>query len=337
MVLIGAQTESALQEPPVSARAAHQRQGTFLNPGYPWHQPPISVTLPFFLRRFAASLLRTRASSLERVPNDGAMLRQNALSSVPTVTWVGHSTLLVQMGHVSFLTDPIWAGTASPLPFGPRRYVDPGLRIEDLPPIDFVLVSHNHYDHMDLTTLRRLGARGTRFFVPLGNAEILASAGIGPVEELDWWETRIVGSVSVHCVPARHWSRRGAGDLNKSLWSGWVVVASDRRFYFAGDTGMFAGLEEIGERLGPFDLAALPIGAYSPGEMMAPSHLDPEQAVTAAAALRARHTVAIHFGTFDLSDEPLDEPPLRFADASMRAGRGLELDWVLNVGETRFW
>jgi len=203
--------------------------------------------------------------------------------------------------------------------------------------VDFVVVSHNHYDHMDLATLRSLSKRGTRFFVPLGNAHILSDAGVGPVEELDWWDARRIGQVEVHCVPARHWSRRGATDFNKSLWSGWVVRAPDRSFYFSGDTGMFSGFADIGERFGPFDLAALPIGAYSPKEMMEPSHLNPEQAVAAAVALRARHTVAVHFGTFDLSDEPLDEPPHRFVDASRKADRGSDLDWVLKVGEMRVW
>jgi len=325
------------QEDPMRARPAHHGPKAFFNPGYPWHEPPVSVTAPFFLRRFATSLMGAKAGTPDRVANDGAFLRQNALGSVPSVTWIGHSTVLVQMGHVTFLTDPIWSRTASPLPIGPRRYVAPGLALEDLPHVDFVVVSHNHYDHMDLETLHCLARRGTRFFVPLGNARLLEREGIGPVEELDWWDSRTLGEVTIHSVPARHWSRRGVSDLNQALWSGWVVHASDRRFYFAGDTGSFSGFEEIGARLGPFDLAALPIGAYSPSAMMAPSHLDPEQAISAAESLAAKRSIAIHFGTFDLSDEPLDEPPRRFRAASARAGRGDAVDWVLKVGETRLW
>lgn len=328
---------ASAEEHRLSAPPAHHESGGFVNPGHPWSEPPLSVTAPFFLRRFTTSLLGARSPKLERVENDGAFLRVNALGSEPTVTWVGHSTLLVQMGHVSFLTDPIWSSTASPLPVGPKRYVAPGLALADLPSIDFVVVSHNHYDHMDLDTLRRLSGPGTRFFVPLGNRAVLESAGIANVEELDWWERRRVKGVDVYCVPARHWSRRGVRDLNKALWSGWAVVAPDRRFYFAGDTGMFAGFEEIGARLGPFDLAALPIGAYSPTAMMAPSHLDPEEAIDAARSLSAKRSVAVHFGTFDLSDEPLDEPPRRFRRASLRAARGDGVDWVLKIGETRAW
>jgi N-acyl-phosphatidylethanolamine-hydrolysing phospholipase D len=326
--------------PAESATArAHHVEGGFRNPGgAPGHgQAPPTVTLPFFVRRIAASFSRDTRPVPQKVANNGEFLRENSLGSVPTVTWVGHSTLLVQMGHVTFLTDPTWSATASPIAVGPRRFVEPGLAFEALPVVDFVVVSHNHYDHMDLTTLRWLADRGTRIFVPLANAATLRGAGIDTVEELDWWETRAVGQVEIHCVPAQHWSRRGLFDEDRALWSGWVVKAADRRFYFAGDTGKFPGFGEIGARLGPFDLAALPIGAYEPREMMAPAHLSPEEAVEAAIALQATRSIAIHFGTFDLSDEPIDEPPRRFRAASAAADRGDDRDWVLAIGETRLW
>ena len=326
----------------VEARAeasSHRIEGGFRNSGgIPGHgNAPATVTLPFFLRRVASSLSWAKVPAPPVVANDGAFLRANAVASVPTVTWVGHSTLLVQMGHVTFLTDPTWSSTASPVALGPRRFVEPGLRMEDLPAVDFVVVSHNHYDHMDLDTLRTLADKGTRIFVPLGNAGTLRSAGIVNVEELDWWQQRSVKRVAIHCVPARHWSRRGLFDGDRALWSGWVVVAEDRRFYFAGDTGAFAGFAEIGDRLGPFDLAAVPIGAYEPQAMMKPAHLNPEEAVAAATAARAAKSVAVHFGTFDLSDEPIDEPPKRFRAASLAAGRGETQDWLLAIGETRQW
>jgi N-acyl-phosphatidylethanolamine-hydrolysing phospholipase D len=315
------------------------RDGVFANPGgAPGHgNPPASITLPFFGRRIASSLSRAPVPSPPVVPNDGAFLRENSKGSVPTVTWIGHSTFLVQMGHTTFLTDPTWSRTASPVALGPRRFVKPGLRFRDLPKIDFAVVSHNHYDHMDLPTLKMLSRRGTRIFVPLANAELLRSAGIENVEELDWWETRTVGEVTVHCLPAQHWSRRGLFDENEALWSGWAVVASDRRFFFAGDTGHFPGFAEIASLLGPFDLAALPIGAYEPTEMMKPAHMNPEEAVQAAIALNAARSVGMHFGTFDLTDEPIEEPPKRFRAASAKAGRGPDKDWVLAIGETRRW
>ncbi len=313
--------------------------GVFANPGgAPGHgNPGASVTLPFFGRRISSSLSRAPVPSPPVVANDGAFLRENANGSVPTVTWIGHSTFLVQMGGVTFLTDPTWSRTASPIALGPRRFVKPGMRFKDLPKVDFAIVSHNHYDHMDLDTLKMLSRRGTRIFVPLANADTLRSAGIENFEELNWWDSRTVGGVTVHCVPAQHWSRRGLFDENEALWSGWAVVAADRRFYFAGDTGLFPGFAEAADRLGPFDLAALPIGAYEPSSMMKPAHLNPEEAVEAAVALKAARSVAMHFGTFDLTDEPVEEPPKRFHAASAKAGRGKDVDWVLAIGETRKW
>jgi N-acyl-phosphatidylethanolamine-hydrolysing phospholipase D len=215
--------------------------------------------------------------------------------------------------------------------------VPPGIALDDLPPIDFVLVSHGHYDHLDVRTLAALAKRDphTRFLVPLGNAELLRENGVENVDELDWGDTREVGGVAVHCLPAQHWSRRGLGDQNQTLWSSWAVTGPGRRFYFAGDTGYFDGFARIAEALGPFDLAAVPIGAYRPVEMMKHAHLNPEEAVQAAVDLRARRAIAMHFGTFDLSDEPLDEPPRRFLEAAAMSPLGEGGAWVLRVGEMR--
>jgi N-acyl-phosphatidylethanolamine-hydrolysing phospholipase D len=295
------------------------------------------VRLPFFLRRLGGAF-RDRAGVPERVANDGAFLRENARHSVPTVTWVGHATLLVQMDHVTFLTDPIWSDTASPVSFaGPRRFVPPGLAIDDLPPIDFVVVSHNHYDHLDLASLAALAERDaeTRFLVPLANGALLRDHGIANVEELDWGETRTHANVVLHCLPAQHWSRRGLADEGRALWASWAVTGPDRRFYFAGDTGYFDGFSRIEEALGPFDLAAVPVGAYEPVAMMRESHLNPEEAVQAAVDLGARRALAMHYGTFDLSDEPLDAPPRRFREAAATGPLGADAAWVLRIGETR--
>ncbi|MGI9590039.1 MAG: MBL fold metallo-hydrolase [Myxococcota bacterium] len=296
-----------------------------------------SVRLPFFARRVAGSF-RERPGAPASLGNDGVFLRENAKHSVPTVTWIGHATLLVQMDHVTFLTDPIWSDTASPVSFaGPRRFVPPGLALEDLPPIDFVVVSHNHYDHLDVASLAALAERSaaTRFLVPLGNGALLREHGVANVEELDWGDAVEHEGVRVFCLPTQHWSKRGVGDDNEALWSSWAVVGPERRFYFAGDTGYFDGFARIAEIFGAFDLAAVPIGAYEPAAMMRESHLDPEEAVRAALDLRARRALAMHYGTFDLSDEPLDEPPRRFVDAAEALGLGREAAWLLRIGETR--
>ena len=295
------------------------------------------VRFPFLLRRLAGSF-RERPGAPERVANNGVFLRYNAKHSVPTVTWVGHSTLLVQMGGVSFLTDPIWSKTPSPISFmGPRRFVEPGIALGDLPEIDFVLISHNHYDHLDLPTLVDLAVRNpeTRFMVPHGNGDLLRRNGIVNVEEYDWGDVTEHAGVMIHCLPSQHWSKRGLGDDQKALWASWAITGPERRFYFAGDTGYFDGFRRIGKTLGPFDLAALPIGAYAPREMMRFTHMNPEESVESAIDLRAERALAIHFGTFDLSDEPVDEPPHRFLDAARKSGLGEDAAWVIRIGETR--
>ena len=303
----------------------------------PWVRAGPLVTVPFFLRRAVGSFF-PRSGAPPVVANDGVWLRDNARLGWASVTWMGHASVLVQMDRVTLLTDPIWSSTASPVSFlGPRRFVRPPMPIAALPPIDAVLVSHSHYDHLDLPTLRALAARGTRFFVPLRVGELLRDGGIGPVEELDWWESRVVGNVTITCVPARHWSQRGLGDMNRTLWSGWVAVGPTHRFYFAGDTGITRSFVDIGARLGPFDLAALPIGAYDPPAMMQPVHLNPEEAVQAGLVLNARRMLGIHYGTFDLTDEPLDEPPRRFHAEAVRRDLDASRIWTPAVGETRGW
>ena len=297
----------------------------------------LSTRLPFFWRRISGSF-SDRPGAPAVVANDGAFLRENAKHSQPTVTWVGHATMLVQMDHVTFLTDPIWSETASPVSFaGPKRFVPPGIALADLPEIDFVVISHNHYDHMDLPTLIALARRdpGTRFFVPLENAALLRENGITNVEELDWGAFAEHEGVRIHCLPAQHWSKRGFGDDRMMLWSSWAVVGPERRFFFAGDTGYFDGFARIAEALGPFDLAAVPIGAYEPTEMMKASHMNPEEAVQAAVDLQARRAVGMHYGTFDLSDEPLIDPPRRFRAAAASHELGADRAWLLEVGETR--
>jgi N-acyl-phosphatidylethanolamine-hydrolysing phospholipase D len=297
-----------------------------------------SVAVPFFARMVLRRFGHDPGPPPPVVPNDGAFLRDNAAHSVATATWIGHATVLVQMDHGTFLTDPMWNEIASPVSFaGPRRFVAPGVALDRLPPIDFVVVSHSHYDHTDLPTLRALSNGRTRFLVPLGLGALLRDDGIAPVHELDWWDTIRIGALDVHCVPAQHWSQRGLTDRDDTLWSGWAVVGPTRRFFYAGDTGYFAGFREIGERLGPFGLAAVPIGAYEPAAMMRVFHMDPEEAVSAALDARAERVLGVHWGTFELTEEPLDEPPRRFQAAGRGRGHDPARVHTPAVGETHRW
>jgi len=289
----------------------------------------VAVAAPFFWRRAWASL-RPRPGAAPRVVFDPRALEKN-----PSLTWIGHSTFFFRMDGLSFVTDPVFSKRASPLSFaGPKRLVPPGVGPSDLPRPDFALLSHDHYDHTDLPSVRALAARGVPFVVPTGIAPLVRSAGGAVAAELGWWESTDVHGLRVTCVPARHFSGRGLTDRNRRLWAGFVVAGRERSVYHAGDTALFDGFAEIGRRLGPIDLAALPIGAYEPRSIMAPVHMNPEEAVTAAVALDARGTVGMHFGTFDLTDEPLDEPPRRFLAEAARRGIA-DRAFVMAVGETR--
>ncbi|HVO09405.1 MAG TPA: MBL fold metallo-hydrolase [Vicinamibacteria bacterium] len=298
----------------------------------PVHQGPgrlsARVALPFFWRRLRASA-QPRAGAALLVPFDPA-----ALESGPAVTWIGHATFYVRLDGAGFLTDPIYSERASPLAFaGPRRMVPPGVPLPALPRIDFALLTHDHYDHSDLPTMRELAGRGVPFVVPSGLAALVSRAGGRVAAELGWWQTAEVAGLRVICVPARHFSGRGLRGRNRTLWCGFVVSGGNGRVYHAGDSALFAGFAEVRRRLAPIDVALLPIGAYEPQAMMHPIHLDPEEAARAASDVDARVTVGMHWGTFDLADEPPDEPPRRFLAEASRLGLQRRAR-VMAVGET---
>ncbi|HEY1494532.1 MAG TPA: MBL fold metallo-hydrolase [Candidatus Solibacter sp.] len=230
------------------------------------------------------------------------------------VTLVNHSTVLLQWRGANVLTDPIWSERASPFSWiGPRRRREPGVRWDDLPRVDAVLISHNHFDHLDLPTLRRLAARGDSVFVvPVGTARLLLQEGIAPVHELDWGESLSLPGLAIHSVPAAHFSARGMFDRNRSLWCGYMIASRERLIYFAGDTGFGAHFAEIRAQFGSPDLALLPIGAYEPRWFMSPIHMGPDEAVRAHKILAARTSIAIHQGTFQLADEGIDTAKKQF-------------------------
>jgi len=226
------------------------------------------------------------------------------------VTSIGHSTFLIQTPAVNILTDPMYSERAGPWNLlGPRRIRRPAVAYKDLPPIDLILLSHNHYDHCDIPTLKRLARRfDPRVVTPLGNAALVRSAGIRRVEELDWWQPSAMAPLPLVLTPAHHFSARTPFDRNRALWGGFVVTTRSRRIYFAGDTAYVPFFREIRERLGPPDLALLPIGAYEPRWFMRAVHMNPDEAVQAHLDLQAAESVAMHYGTFRLTAEGIDEP-----------------------------
>lgn len=271
--------------------------------------------------------------------------------TVPTVTWIGHATLLVQSGGLNVLTDPIFSERASPVQFaGPRRAQPPGVALDDLPPIDVVVISHNHYDHLDRNSVVALDAharqRGanTLFLVPLGQKPWFASIGITHVVELDWWQKHVVRGVEFHLTPVQHWSARGINDRSQTLWGGWSVLAPDLHWYFGGDTGYsrdfadtrlhFANRQTPAQG-GGFDLALIPVGAYEPRWFMREQHINPLEAVQVHLDLGAKHSIGMHWGTFTLTDEALDQPPQDLAAAKREKGVSDTDFSLMKIGETR--
>jgi L-ascorbate metabolism protein UlaG (beta-lactamase superfamily) len=252
------------------------------------------------------------------------------------VTWVNHATMLVQTEGVNVLFDPVWSDRLGPVSWaGPSRARPPGLRFEDLPPIDVVLVSHNHYDHMDVESLRRLAREhGPRMYAGLGNAAYLRSVDVLGAADLDWWDSvPLTDDVTIHAVPAQHFSGRGLEDRDRTLWVGFVIDTPHGAIYFAGDTAFGPHFLRVREKFGRVRLALLPIGAYRPRWFMRPVHVDPEEAVQAHRILGAHTSIAMHFGTFPQGDDGQDEPA---ADLS-RALRGNESEhfWILEHGVGR--
>jgi N-acyl-phosphatidylethanolamine-hydrolysing phospholipase D len=260
-----------------------------------------------------------------------------------SVTWVGHSTVLLQLGPLNVLTDPVWGERASPLSWiGPRRLMKPGLDFDALPPIDLVLLSHNHYDHLDAGSIRRLAHRfpAAAWLCPLRLGALLRSLGVRHLVERDWWQTAETPGFSAMCTPAQHFSARGLRDRNDTLWCGWTIASDGVRVYFAGDSGLHPEFAAIASTAGPFDLVMLPIGAYEPRWFMQPVHMNPEDAIEAYRQLtlsvaRRPPCLALHWGTFRLTDEAVDEPPSRFAQRWREAEFDESANWTFAHGETR--
>jgi N-acyl-phosphatidylethanolamine-hydrolysing phospholipase D len=269
------------------------------------------------------------------VVNDGRELRANTTQA--TVTWIGHATLLVQLAGVNILTDPNWSEATGPAPFHIPRLVAPGVRFKDLPRIHAVVISHDHYDHLDLPTVQRLAREHQpTFFVPLGVGRFLKERGVDHVVELDWWQSQTFRGLKFTATPAQHGSGRNLMDQNVRLWASWVVTGEGKNLFFGGDTGYTAALAEIGKRFGPFDLTALPIGGYSSFSARHPNHLNPEEAMQLFDDLRGRVLVPMHWGTFALNREPFREPPDRLLAEALRRGEE-ELVALLSQGQSMHW
>ena len=272
----------------------------------------------------------------ESVPVTPAVPATRVEGDAIVATMVGHASVLVQTGGLNILTDPIWSERASPFSWtGPKRVTAPGIDFDRLPKIDLILLSHGHYDHMDLPTLKRLWDRDKPLIlVPPGHGRLLAGAGI-EARELDWGETQALGPLTAVAEPVYHWSSRWFLDRNRALWAGWTLILPGGNIYFAGDSGYGDGsLFRAVRRHGPVRLALLPVGAYEPRWFMADQHMNPAEAVKVMADLGAAQALGLHWGTFQLTDEAREAPVAALADALAAAGVPPERFPALEAGET---
>ncbi len=311
-------------------RSDHFDGQHFHNPGPP---APTRGLLDVLRWRFRGE----RAAWPRQAPNDWfAPPPAVVMPATAAISFVGHATFLIRLPDAVVLTDPVFGQRCSPLSWaGPQRARAPGIALADLPRPDVVLLSHNHYDHMDLPSLRELQRRhAPRFVTTLGNARALSRLGIAATE-LDWWQETAAGALRVTATPARHFSARTPFDRDRTLWGGFMIACEAGQVLFAGDSGAGPHWQEIRARLGAPDVALLPIGAYEPRWFMAPVHINPAEAVQAHLALGARRSVGMHFGTFQLTDEAIDAPLHALEAARLAAGLNPASFAVQGFGETR--
>lgn len=308
---------------PESLLAPHRRAEDFFNP---WARDPKSAwgMLRWMVSRNPHD--KSRPPEIPALPNDGAYLA--GVEHSATVTWVGHSTFAVHDADDVFLTDPHFG----PRALFPRRTLPPGLPLEAVPADAFAVISHNHYDHLDEFTVKALPA-SVGWYVPLGLAAWFRERGRRDVTELDWWQSARRGRWTVTCLPSQHWSRRLGQGTNQTLWCSWLLESGEHCYYFAGDTGYFHGFAEYGRRWPEIDVAMLPIGAYEPRWFMRYQHMNPAESLQAFRDLGARYLLPMHWGTFDLTDEPLDAAPRELARAARAEGEDPARIRTLAIGE----
>ena len=312
---------------------------------------PASAFLRWQYERLRDGLPPAPQSSTPVVTADIAFIQANAQNRTamqPAVTWIGHATALVQASGLNVLTDPIFSDRAAPVQWlGPKRAHAPGVALGQLPKIDVVLISHNHYDHLNKDSVLALcqqAGGAPLFIVPLGLKAWMADLGITHVQELDWWGSTQVGAVEFVLTPLQHWSARGPGDRSQTLWGGWAVLGPDFHWYFSGDAGYSQDFADTQQRFadrhtaaqgGGFDLALIAVGAYEPRWFMKEQHLNPAESVQAHQDLKAKRSIGVHWGTFALTDEPLDQPPKDLAAAKRAAQVSDEDFFLLAIGQTR--
>ncbi len=312
----------------------HAPRGGFRNlPGSPQRTADGSE-----MSRFIRKQLFT--GSAVEIPDDHVLSRAEVLHQVavagnPSVTWLGHASFIVRIAGKTILTDPFIGRTAGPMGLGPKRFVASPLSVDELPNADVIVVSHDHYDHLDAHAIDNYGYKGsTQVIVPLGLGPFFAKRGYPNVLEQDWWQTWERDGLSVTALPAVHFSGRGLLDRNKTLWASFAFESESERIWFSGDTAAGPVFKDIGQRYGPFDLALVAIGAYEPRSIMRSVHASPEEAIEIARDIGARRAIGMHWGTIRLTSEDTFEPPARFRQAAIESGYGADNAIIMRIGET---
>lgn len=320
----------------------HTRFGFRNPPGSHKQRAELKEWVRFFHRRAKEARRIPQVPEGHVVPRDvaAAALERAIESGTDSITWLGHASFLIRLGGRTILTDPYLTDWASPARgVGPKRYVPSGIPVRRLPPVDVLVLSHNHYDHLDTRALDQLPHRSkTVAVVPLKLGRYFTSRGFARAIEMDWEESArplADDPLEVTCLPAVHFSSRTPFDRDRTLWASFGMRSGERSLWFAGDTGWGPVFEEMGARFGPFETALVPIGAYDPRPIMRAVHANPEEAVAIGRAMGARRLVAMHWGTVILTDEPPFEPPERFRTAARDAGYDAAHAWAMRVGETR--
>ncbi|MCY7314403.1 MAG: MBL fold metallo-hydrolase [Rubrivivax sp.] len=347
LLLLNALPAVAQSTPPADL-PPHHRSGGFQNNHMDFAPRGLADLMRWRWNAMRHGLPPPPQTPTPQVAPDLAFITGNASAGAamePAVTWIGHATVLAQLGGISVLTDPIFSERASPVSFaGPKRAQPPGLALNELPRIDLVVISHNHYDHCDAPSLRALNAQAggpPLFLVPLGLKAWMAEQGIDNVVEMDWWQSHRLGGVEVVMTPVQHWSGRGLTDRLQTLWGGWAFFSTDAHLFFAGDTGYSTDFSDVARRFADrqqgrgFDIALIPVGSYEPRWFMKEQHVNPDEALRMHKDLGARQSLGIHWGTFELTDEALDEPPRALARARAASGVAEGDFFLLAIGQTR--
>lgn len=315
------------------AEKPHRGKKSFLNN---YDNSPKANVWKWYWERLTAPKTKEPPFEPEILKVDLEYLRNNRTQT--TYTWIGHASALLQIQGVNILIDPVFSDRVSPVSFmGPKRLVKLPVKIDELPPIDIVLVSHSHYDHLDLASLKELYKRDsekTKFLVPLGNKSLLEGEGIHNVAEFDWWDKSGVNGLKLIFTPAQHWSARSLWDHDQTLWGGWFVASENFKFLYTGDTGYSKDFQDIHERLGDMDLAMIPVGAYEPRWFMKKQHVNPEEAIRIHQDLRAKTSIGVHWGTFRLSDEPMIAPLQEITKAREKQNLSEQEFLMLKHGQT---